>query len=123
MLDDPDYCKMIDCTKSKSATHCPITCNETTEPVWCEFADCSDPKAMEKCKNTCRYKGIHFNEYILGTLLVIFFNKYFQKSFGLSSSLFLFQVDILIKDLDGSLDILGNLVTLLARNAIWQITQ
>ena len=70
MLDDPDYCKMIDCKQPKSAEHCPITCNETTEPVWCESADCSDPKAVEKCKNTCRYKGIHFKEYIPGKLLV-----------------------------------------------------
>ena len=59
MLDDPDYCAWIDCTKSKSVELCPVTCNVPTEPGWCQSADCSYPEVKEKCKDTCSHEGIY----------------------------------------------------------------
>jgi len=52
--DDPDFCHMIDCTKSDSVSLCPVTCNEPAEPHWCKSADCAKPEVRGKCKDTCR---------------------------------------------------------------------
>ena len=60
MLDDPDFCHMIDCKKSDSVSLCPVTCNEPAEPHWCKSADCAKPEVRGKCKDTCRDHGIHF---------------------------------------------------------------
>ena len=60
MPDDPDYCHLIDCTKSESVKVCPVTCNDQTEPSWCQGADCSYPEVKEKCKDTCSEEGIHY---------------------------------------------------------------
>ena len=53
MIDDPDYCKYIDCTELEAIKLCPVTCNDPAEPSWCQGADCSYPEVEEKCKVTC----------------------------------------------------------------------
>ena len=59
ILDDPNYCESIDCTKPEIVKLCPVTCNNPTEPSWCQGADCAYPEVKEKCKDTCSHEGIY----------------------------------------------------------------
>ena len=48
--EDPEECKVADCTKDLAEELCPKTCSEDKS---CQIADCTKPKSTKLCPKTC----------------------------------------------------------------------